>query len=392
MPLFVKSDCPQRFSDLKVDLTTSVGEIKRQAHSALKLEKDISDYTYTLASYLKDAITLNQDNEILKDLGANDGSTIILSLGTSHRKLSQAKPKKDVSASESKGGGTELPSDITEENVLGKLEKSKGDSREKLLSWIDGKAKGVFESKAFLKTSKSTLVELLKRDTLGVAEIDAWEAAIRWAAANGATKEGKTDLEAQKKILSPIIPLIRFPLIGSQQLASKVVPLNILPSDVVLALFSYVAQREAKLDPALPKELDSFSTTPRTPPGPKPGEFKNRAGVPVLLGTRGIGRGRFYCSRSLGTHVIPDSDGTCGPNDGPQCPDCLAFVPVNGAGAPTKVPSSGLKFYCGRNLGVTAMPRSNGICGPNTGPQCTDCRTFQKRVPRYKLVKNIRRK
>jgi len=168
-----------------------------------------------------------------------------------------------------------------------------------------------------------------------------------------------------------------------------VVPHNILARDVILALFSYVAKREAKLNPDLPQELSSFNKTPRKAPGPKPGEFVNRAGIPVFLGSRREGRTRFYCNRSLGSDVIPDSDGTCGPNDGPQCPDCKAFVPVNLAGAPVSTPSGSIRFYCGRTIGKGTV-----TCGPSRGPQCQDCKTFQRTAPRYgkQNIRSIRRK
>jgi hypothetical protein len=35
------------------------------------------------------------------------------------------------------------------------------------------------------------------------------------------------------------------------------------------------------------------------------------------------------------------------------------------------------KYYCGRRLGVSAIPGSDGRCGPNDGPQCMDCKLFQ---------------
>ena len=34
----------------------------------------------------------------------------------------------------------------------------------------------------------------------------------------------------------------------------------------------------------------------------------------------------YYCGRRLGTSVIPGSDGQCGPNNGPQCPDCKGLT------------------------------------------------------------------
>ena len=50
----------------------------------------------------------------------------------------------------------------------------------------------------------------------------------------------------------------------------------------------------------------------------------NRANVPVALGTKS-GSKSYYCGRRLGLDLIPGSDGQCGPNNGPQCPDCNGF-------------------------------------------------------------------
>ena len=44
-------------------------------------------------------------------------------------------------------------------------------------------------------------------------------------------------------------------------------------------------------------------------------------------GTTGAGLGRYYCGRQLGVEAIPGSDGRCGPYDGPQCQGCQAYLP-----------------------------------------------------------------
>ena len=36
------------------------------------------------------------------------------------------------------------------------------------------------------------------------------------------------------------------------------------------------------------------------------------------------------------------------------------------------------KYYCGRRLGVDAIPGSDGQCGPSNGPQCASCARFQR--------------
>uniref|UniRef100_A0A7S4DLT3 Uncharacterized protein n=1 Tax=Lotharella globosa TaxID=91324 RepID=A0A7S4DLT3_9EUKA len=57
----------------------------------------------------------------------------------------------------------------------------------------------------------------------------------------------------------------------------------------------------------------------------KPGAMINDEGVRVKLGTKGTGIGQYYCGRKLGRTAIPGSNGTCGPADGPQCESCLRY-------------------------------------------------------------------
>ena len=54
----------------------------------------------------------------------------------------------------------------------------------------------------------------------------------------------------------------------------------------------------------------------------------NRAGVRMALGT-GLGKNNLYCGRRLGVAAIPGSDGRCGPNNGPQCKDCKFTASTN---------------------------------------------------------------
>ncbi|CAK0862769.1 unnamed protein product [Prorocentrum cordatum] len=57
---------------------------------------------------------------------------------------------------------------------------------------------------------------------------------------------------------------------------------------------------------------------------------RNDDGARVALGDDsqaahpgGDGTGKYYCGRDLGVAAIPGSDGQCGPHGGPQCPSCL---------------------------------------------------------------------
>ena len=69
----------------------------------------------------------------------------------------------------------------------------------------------------------------------------------------------------------------------------------------------------------------------------------------------------------------------------------LASTLVNSAGCPIKLGSGDL-YYCSRRLGVGAIPGSDGQCGPNNGPQCSDCRGFTRTSLTKRANASARRK
>ena len=56
---------------------------------------------------------------------------------------------------------------------------------------------------------------------------------------------------------------------------------------------------------------------------------------------------------------------------GPLCNDEDAEVSLGTLKCKTR-------FYCGRELGKKAIPRSDGFCGPHNGPQCSSCTRLQE--------------
>jgi len=72
-----------------------------------------------------------------------------------------------------------------------------------------------------------------------------------------------------KSLLKGVLPLIRFPLLTTQDFASKVVPFNLLSTEQCLALFTYIAATEKKTTgkdekkPDLPPPLKMFSNVKR---------------------------------------------------------------------------------------------------------------------------------
>ncbi|CAL1171182.1 unnamed protein product [Cladocopium goreaui] len=109
----------------------------------------------------------------------------------------------------------------------------------------------------------------------------------------------------------------------------------------------------------------------------------NDDGFPVKRSTSSKACFKFYCGRN---GVVAGTGGQCGPMEGPQCPSCQrlqesfqAFY-INDEGCqlrPGKTRGFCGTYYCGRVLGVQAIPGSDGRCGPIDGPQCSSCKRFQ---------------
>ena len=112
----------------------------------------------------------------------------------------------------------------------------------------------------------------------------------------------------------------------------------------------------------------------------------NARGFPMFVGNDDE---TLYCRR----RACRTTDGLgCGPDKGPQCQACKGFslqkprtsvrhidvTPLNRAGCPiTPGADKCSRFmYCGRKLGKSNIPNSNGVCGPFDGPQCSDCKGF----------------
>jgi len=131
---------------------------------------------------------------------------------------------------------------LTVDNIAAKFSSAKGAQKEAALTWIDKHAKKVFESKAPLSFSKETLQSLLKRDSLAIKEGELFDGVLRWAKA----KSKQDSPDALKSTLKDLVELIRFPLMSTQDLATKVVPTGLLTSAQTLQLFTYVSTAERK--------------------------------------------------------------------------------------------------------------------------------------------------
>ncbi|CAG7717926.1 unnamed protein product [Allacma fusca] len=85
----------------------------------------------------------------------------------------------------------------------------------------------------FRNIDEETLIWLLKRDDLLLAELKLFNIVLRWASDNMEENSSYSD------VWKNIIPLIRFPLMTAQEFATFVFPTQILPQKDVIDLFLY---------------------------------------------------------------------------------------------------------------------------------------------------------
>lgn len=93
---------------------------------------------------------------------------------------------------------------------------------------------------------------------------------------------------------------------------------------------------------------------------------------PGYFPSKGI-TGLFYCGRKIGVQSA-GHNGFCGPNNGPNCPACRVLKTDRVVALWHKGKWQGWsgQVYCGRNFGVQ-FEGHDGSCGPNNGPPCPEC-------------------
>jgi len=125
------------------------------------------------------------------------------------------------------------------------------------LSFIEENATEIVASPSFDTLSKGRLMDILKSNRLSIDEIDLFKGVLRWATTECKRQNLKDTVESKKKVLEDIIPIIRFPLMAMEDVATFVSPSGMLESNQLLEIFTYLGQPESK------KPRVSFPSTAR---------------------------------------------------------------------------------------------------------------------------------
>jgi len=261
LALTVCSDFPEKSGKLDLKKESTLKELKVEAAKVLALKED--DYTFHNVGYLLDTVDFKdlKEEQTASELPGN----IIYLVAVANRPAYVARTKEKASETKAETSGASIPTDVTAENVLARLEKHRPkyakDEAKGLWKFVDKYSTKVLESKAFLKASEQLVTDMFKRDTIRCKEIQLVRAAVAWGKANKGV-----DPESLRKVIAPLILCIRLPLLTSREFAAEVVSLNLLTGPQTLELFSYLGQSEAGGKPSLGASLKQFSILKRKPP------------------------------------------------------------------------------------------------------------------------------
>ncbi|KAL3093490.1 hypothetical protein niasHS_004676 [Heterodera schachtii] len=119
------------------------------------------------------------------------------------------------------------------------------------LQYIDQNARKLIKSKAFLQIDQNLLGVILERDLLRSSEIKIWNAALRWSDEQCRQKGIECSAENRRKMLDPVLPNIRFPLIPKEDFTKSVVSTDVLTREERFGVFQHYFDRKLSDAPGL---------------------------------------------------------------------------------------------------------------------------------------------
>jgi hypothetical protein len=128
------------------------------------------------------------------------------------------------------------------------------------IDFIAENMEDLLETEGFVALPVDRLIRLLQSDKLEVEEVLLFKAVQKWAVAELKRQGKSTDISDVRGILANILPLIRFPTMEMEHIASVVAPSQLLGEQQLLELFTYNSVTEERQKE---KIRIAFPTQPR---------------------------------------------------------------------------------------------------------------------------------
>jgi len=263
--LLVKCDFPQKEAAIKIDPQSSVWDLKQACQKALEM-KDSSKYLFLNVAFGYDVVTFANKTDKDTIEFVRDKSTVFLRAPADIKPARKPKPTKKKDEDKDRKGDEEADryKGFSAKNALSKLKQAKGSKQKLALEYIDIYAREVFKQPDFRALPLETLLQLVKRNTLNIPEVEVFEGCIEWGRAELKRTSVTDSPETLRKVLAEVMPHIRFPVMTTQDVAVKVNPTKLLEPPQVLELFTYLGMTNSGKSDAKPgKTIVQFSNKKR---------------------------------------------------------------------------------------------------------------------------------
>jgi len=123
------------------------------------------------------------------------------------------------------------------------------------MPYIRDNTENLLKTDGFVALPRDRLKMLLRDNGLSTPEIDIFRALLRWGEAE-CKRQSKKDADL-KEVISDLLPLVRFPLMEINDIATDVTPANLFDQKTVVDMFAYLSSPEDN------KPATIFNTKPR---------------------------------------------------------------------------------------------------------------------------------
>jgi hypothetical protein len=259
----LRCDWPAKEASLSIKGDTRIKDLRTQIGKLLDISSEIAQYFLINAAFGQDVIPLEDEDTTIQKLELRNGSTILIRapVGVGGKSVvKRPKEEEEEESGEKKSVVQDKYKGFTTRNALGQIT---GPKSKLALEYVDIYANDIIKLPEFMKLPKDQLLSIVKRDTLNVEEGGLFEAVVAWAKVEAKKNDAGSDAESLRKVLADVLPHIRFPVMSTTDIASKVSPTGILDSQQTLELFTYLASKAGNKD-TKPGSSLKFPTKERT--------------------------------------------------------------------------------------------------------------------------------
>lgn len=271
LSLRVKCDFPPKSLTISSSLNASVGELYQQLVKELVLPS-IDDYHVYSVNYMRDIV----------DTRSQAATTKISSFLEEHASLiirqknqpSAPEPEEEDDDEEALPTLTDPYKGLTANNCWAKLASENNEEKKIAMEFIEMYGSLLFDQEGFLNLPVTTVSQILKSNNLSATEPEVANAVRAWGVSELKREGVDISDESVVKVVSDLIPLVRFPTMSSAEL-SVAADSKLLDLEVVIQLFTYLGQIST-LDASLDAEAREEKSKKFRSEGIKRFNFKPR--------------------------------------------------------------------------------------------------------------------